>query len=245
MARRWRLVLAVGPGCSMPISVKSKTQAAIRSILSNSAAVNRLSAARLFLFASRDIWFVVALPSSWTTSSAGRSKGIGGFLAAWVIGYGSGAVPGAALRPASDQGGEDEAAVARRWVFALGSDRLIAAGSLLDVAPRTIAMVGGLVVFGVVFARELVAPLVPDPGLCDRDEVVARCRLLLLGQRAGRLLGTLLSGVLYLIGGLPVAMVGSTLAVAVAWFLSLRLPAVPAARSGPRPAATVADVVAS
>ena len=41
---------------------KSKKKPPLRSILSKSVSINRLSAARFFLFGSRDIWFVVALP---------------------------------------------------------------------------------------------------------------------------------------------------------------------------------------
>ncbi|MEM9652435.1 MAG: organoarsenical effux MFS transporter ArsJ, partial [Actinomycetota bacterium] len=60
----------------------------LRSILSKSSAVNRLSAARLFLFGSRDIWFVVALPIFLDETLGWTFAGIGAFLAAWVIGYG-------------------------------------------------------------------------------------------------------------------------------------------------------------
>ena len=44
----------------------------------------------------------------------------------------------------------------------------------------------------------------------------------------GRLVGTLLSGVLYLAGGLEAAMWGSAAFAAVTWLLTLRLPALPA-----------------
>jgi hypothetical protein len=53
---------------------KAKRKAPLRSIMSKSTEINRLSAARVFLFGSRDIWFVVALPIFLTESSAGRSK---------------------------------------------------------------------------------------------------------------------------------------------------------------------------
>ncbi|MDP2290218.1 MAG: organoarsenical effux MFS transporter ArsJ, partial [Actinomycetota bacterium] len=67
---------------------RSKKKAPLRSILSKSLAVNRLSAARFFLFGSRDIWFVVALPVFLDEQLGWSYQGIGGFLAAWVIGYG-------------------------------------------------------------------------------------------------------------------------------------------------------------
>ena len=42
----------------------------------------------------------------------------------------------------------------------------------------------------------------------------------------GRLVGTMLSGVLYLWGGLPVALWGAACFVGITWLLTLRLPAV-------------------
>merc|ERR1712023_428375 len=41
---------------------KSKAKPKFREILSKSRAINVLSAARMFLFGARDVWFVVALP---------------------------------------------------------------------------------------------------------------------------------------------------------------------------------------
>ena len=67
---------------------KSKVKAPLRSILSKSEAINRLAAARFFLFASRDIWFVVALPVFLHDELGWTFYGVGGFLAVWVIGYG-------------------------------------------------------------------------------------------------------------------------------------------------------------
>ena len=42
-------------------------------MFSNNHAVNVLAAARIFLFASRDVWFVVGLPFFLETASAGAS----------------------------------------------------------------------------------------------------------------------------------------------------------------------------
>jgi hypothetical protein len=49
--------------------------------------VNILSAARLFLFGARDVWFVVALPVFLTASLGWDYCWVGAFLAAWVIGW--------------------------------------------------------------------------------------------------------------------------------------------------------------
>src|SRR5207237_4971667 len=48
---------------ALPASIgQAKKKAAFSSILSNSSGINRLSLARLGLFAARDVWFVVSVP---------------------------------------------------------------------------------------------------------------------------------------------------------------------------------------
>ena len=67
---------------------KSKKAQRLRIFSAESAAINRLSTARIFLFGSRDIWFVVALPIFLDEELGWSYNAIGGFLAAWIIGYG-------------------------------------------------------------------------------------------------------------------------------------------------------------
>ena len=98
---------------------KSKKKPPLRSILSKSESVNRLSAARFFLFGSRDIWFVVALPVFLADELGWSHQGIGGFLAIWVIGYGI--VQSFAPRILGRRGTDvDEIAAAQRWALILG-----------------------------------------------------------------------------------------------------------------------------
>ncbi len=201
---------------------KSKTKPPLRSILSKSDAVNRLSAARFFLFASRDIWFVVALPIFLDSQLGWSNTATGGFLAAWVIGYGM--VQSVAPRFVR-RGGEQEVAAARLWAFALGVvSAAIALCVTFDVA-TTVAIVGGLVVFGVVFALNSSLHSYLILAYADRDEVSLDVGFYYSANALGRLVGTLLSGVLYLWGGLEVALWGSTTFVAITWLLTLRLPA--------------------
>ena len=69
-------------------SCKARAKPKFRDLLSKSRAINILSAARLFLFGARDVWFVVALPVYLSTVFGWDFWMVGGFLAAWVIGYG-------------------------------------------------------------------------------------------------------------------------------------------------------------
>src|SRR5690606_28859423 len=89
-----------------------------RDVSSKSRAINILSAARLFLFAARDVWFVVALPVYLSQTLGWNHGHTGGFLALWVIGYG--AVHAVAPRVTGWRGGTaPDGRGALRWAAAL------------------------------------------------------------------------------------------------------------------------------
>ena len=102
------VLVLLGTAMSLPGSLgRSKKKVKFTSLLSKSPAINWLSSARLFLFASRDVWFVVGLPVFLSELGWSFSQ-VGAFLALWVIGYGivQAAVPeilgsSAAARPST------------------------------------------------------------------------------------------------------------------------------------------------
>ena len=202
---------------------KSKKKPPLRSVLSKSSAINRLSAARFFLFGSRDIWFVVALPVFLRDHLGWSHQGVGGFLAIWVIGYGI--VQSFAPRLlTSGTAKPDEVALARRWALVLGAvSAIIAIDVGFDIA-TTVAIVGGLIVFGTVFAMNSSLHSFLVLAYSDDDDVALDVGFYYSANAAGRLVGTLLSGLLYLWGGLPAALWGSAAFVALTWLLTLRLP---------------------
>jgi predicted MFS family arabinose efflux permease len=207
---------------------RSKKKAPLRSILSKSMAINRLSAARFFLFGSRDIWFVVALPVFLHEQLEWSNYGIGAFLALWTIGYGG--VQSIAPR-LLHRGGRtvDEIRAAQNWALALaGVSAAIAVVVALEWGV-TIAVVGGLIVFGVVFAVNSSLHSYLILAYSDDDSVAMDVGFYYSANAAGRLVGTLLSGVLYLWDGLPAALWGSAAFVAITWLLTLRLPPIPEA----------------
>ncbi len=206
---------------------RSKRKAPLRSILSKSVAVNRLSAARFFLFGSRDIWFVVALPVFLDERLRWSYSGIGGFLAAWVIGYGI--VQSFAPKLLRRRGGGtlDEIHAARRWSLLLAVVSAAIAAAVTAEVATTFAIVGGLVVFGAVFAVNSSLHSFLILAYSDDDAVALDVGFYYSANAAGRLVGTLLSGVLYLWGGLDTALWGSAAFVAITWLLTLRLPALP------------------
>ncbi|MFM8870941.1 MAG: organoarsenical effux MFS transporter ArsJ [Actinomycetota bacterium] len=205
---------------------KAKKKPPLRSVLSKSAAINRLSVARFFLFGSRDIWFVVALPVFLSDQLGWSHEGVGGFLAAWVIGYGI--VQSFAPRLlVLSRTTTDEVNAARRWAFVLVT--VCAAMALLvalNVA-KTVAIIGGLLVFGVVFAMNSSLHSFLVLAFSDDDGVSMDVGFYYSANAAGRLVGTMLSGLLYLWGGLTLALWGSTVFVVLTWLAAQRLPAMP------------------
>ena len=205
---------------------KSKKKPPLRSVLSKSSAINRLAAARFFLFGSRDIWFVVALPVFLADRLGWSHRGVGGFLAIWIIGYGI--VQSFAPKLLTRNGTKvDEVNAARQWGLILAVvSAFIALGVALDIA-TTVVIVGGLIVFGIVFAMNSSLHSFLVLAYSDDDDVALDVGFYYSANAAGRFVGTLLSGVLYLWGGLPAALWGSTTFVAITWLLTLRLPPIP------------------
>jgi len=207
---------------------KAKKKAPLRSILSKSTAINRLSAARFFLFASRDVWFVVALPVFLDETLGWSYYGIGAFLAAWVIGYGIVQSFAPRLLRGSATAELDEIRAARRWAMMLAAvSALIAVAVGLELG-TTVAVVGGLVVFGVVFAINSSLHSYLILAYSDDDAISLDVGFYYSANAAGRLVGTLLSGTLYLWNGLASALWGSAVFVVITWLLTLRLTPLPA-----------------
>ena len=205
---------------------KSKKKAPLRSVLSKSSAINRLSAARFFLFGSRDIWFVVALPVFLSDELGWSEWGVGGFLALWVIGYGI--IQSAAPKLLASGGKRvDEVVAARQWALILGFvSATIALLVAFDIAVNW-AIVGGLIVFGIAFAMNSSLHSYLVLAFSDDDSVALDVGFYYSANAAGRFVGTLLSGLLYLWGDLVAALWGSAIFVVITWICARRLPPVP------------------
>ncbi|MFP5489289.1 MAG: organoarsenical effux MFS transporter ArsJ [Acidimicrobiia bacterium] len=218
MAGALAIVLAVIVAMLRTEIGKAKRKAPLRSIFAKSTEINRLSAARVFLFGSRDIWFVVALPIFLTEELGWSFEGIGAFLAAWVIGY------GIVQTVAPRLTGHDYVRAARAWSLGLAAVAAAIAISVQVDLAVTLAVVGGLIVFGVVFAvnSSLHSFLILAYSRTE-DDVAMDVGFYYSANAVGRLVGTLLSGVLYLWSGLEGALWGSAACLAITFALSLRL----------------------
>ncbi|MGB5777283.1 MAG: organoarsenical effux MFS transporter ArsJ, partial [Sedimenticolaceae bacterium] len=67
---------------------KMKSKPKFTQVFSKRSEINWLSAARFFLFGSRDVWFVVGLPVFLYSVLGWSFTEVGAFFALWVMGYG-------------------------------------------------------------------------------------------------------------------------------------------------------------
>lgn len=206
---------------------KSKIKAKIGSLFSQSPAINRLSLARFFLFGSRDAWFVVGLPIFLTESLKWNFSQTGAFLAAWVIGYGfiQALAPRFVSRGDSTKESADRtiSKAALIWGIALAAVTLAIALAVQFSWHPTISVLAGLSLFGFLFALNSSIHSYLILAFSEADQVALNVGFYYMANAGGRLIGTLLSGVMYLVGGLPACLWTSAAMVLMAAILTVGL----------------------
>ena len=207
---------------------RMKQKPAFSALFSKSQGINVLSLARFFLFGARDVWFVVALPVFLQQALGWKFWEVGGFMGLWVIGYGlvQGSAP--ALRRAWGQSAPPGVSAVEFWSAVLSAiPALIAIALWRQVGQPGIAVVVGLAAFGVVFAMNSSIHSYMVLAYTDAESVSLNVGFYYMANAAGRLLGTVLSGALFLVGGLEACLWCSALLVALAFATSTRLPTPP------------------
>jgi predicted MFS family arabinose efflux permease len=202
---------------------RAKAKTKFTQLFSKSRAINRLSAARVFLFGARDVWFVVGLPVFLYDVLGWRFAEIGAFLALWVIGYGfvQGLAP--SMTMCSADGRSSEVRGAQIWVLGLTAVTLVLAAAMQSsVAPTTLLIVG-LGVFGFVFAVNSVLHSYLILAFSNSSDVSLNVGFYYMANAAGRLGGTLLSGLAYQWGGLVGCLVTAAALLAAAAVFTLML----------------------
>ena len=184
-------------------------------VFSKSANVNWLSAARVFLFGARDVWFVVGIPSYfYAVLSDGTTAGnrtafflIGTVMALWVILYGLIQANAPRILRARTRPTDELIKAARGWAWSLAAVPAILTGiAIIAGEPQlwlTISLVTGLLIFGVVFAVNSSLHSYLILSFTKAERVTMDVGFYYMANAAGRLAGTLLSGITYQIGGLP------------------------------------------
>ncbi|MDF0534721.1 organoarsenical effux MFS transporter ArsJ [Shewanella sp. A32] len=205
---------------------KAKNKPKFRDIFSKSRPVNILSAARLCLFASRDVWFVVAVPVYLSSYLGWDNWLVGSFLASWVIAYGivqalapmlTGAVKGSAENIPGRT-----AAVG--WVALLMALPAMIALTLQSGGDPHWWLLGGLWLFGAVFAVNSSLHSFLIVHYASEDGVSLDVGFYYMANAAGRLLGTVLSGLLYQQYGLNACLWFSSGLLLLTFIISFALP---------------------
>ena len=207
---------------------QAKKKAAFSGILSNSSGINRLSLARLALFAARDVWFVVSVPIFLASVLGWSFTQVGGFMALWVIAYG--AVQSVSPILLAKVTGGKAAGPMLASTLGLG---LAAVTALIPIglrlnAPPAATMLGGLVLFGIVFALNSSVHSYLVLAYSESDRVSLSVGFYYMANACGRLLGTLLSGVLYQLAGVSASLWGAVVLAAAAGIGAMLLPPVTA-----------------
>ncbi|WP_422071658.1 organoarsenical effux MFS transporter ArsJ [Tranquillimonas rosea] len=206
-------------------------------VFSKDRNINWLSAARVCLFGARDVWFVVGIPIYfYAVLSDGSEAGnraaffmVGSFMAVWTILYGGVQAWAPRLLRAADRPEPELVHEARHWaglLFVTPALLATLAWSAGDPAPwLTVTLVAGLLLFGAVFAVNSSLHSYLILSFSKSERVTMDVGFYYMANAAGRLLGTLLSGLTYQLGGLGLCLATAALLVGLSWAGAGRLAA--------------------
>jgi len=203
---------------------KARIKPKFSQILSKSRAINYLSAARLFLFGSRDVWFVVALPVFLASSLQWSHTAVGSFLALWVIGYGM-VQAIAPLLTGRKRGHLPDGKSVFGWALTLAFIPALIALGMINGYPVELILLGGLILFGIVFAVNSSLHSFLIVHYASDDGVSLDVGFYYMANALGRLIGTVLSGWLFQVKGIEACLWVSAAFILVSALLSLALPA--------------------
>ena len=226
------VLIAMPPG--LP---RGRKGAKFAEVFSKDPNINWLSAARVFLFGARDVWFVVGLPVYFYAvlsdgSEAGNRSAfflIGGFMAVWVILYGIVQANAPRLLRAADKSGPQIIGAARAWAVALLFVPVaLTLAVLVADGPQpwlTAVLVAGLLAFGAIFAVNSALHSYLILAFTRADRVTMDVGFYYMANAGGRLLGTVLSGLTYQLGGLALMLGTAAAMIAVSALAAQRLTA--------------------
>jgi len=203
---------------------KAKASRSARELFGKSRGVNLLAGARVALFGARDVWFVVGVPvflyaSGWTFT------GVGAFLALWTIAYGLAQASAPAVVRRSPNGLTTEVEAARWWSLRLALVPALIAAVLALAPPRPdLILVVGLGLFGAAFAVNSSVHSYLILAYAGSEKAAEDVGFYYAANALGRFFGTLLSGLLFQVGGIFACLLGSALMLAACFAVTLALP---------------------
>jgi predicted MFS family arabinose efflux permease len=204
---------------------KAKASKSFRELFAKSRGINLLAAARIFMFGSRDVWFVVGLPV-FLYAQGWRYMEVAGFLAAWTIGYGLVQALAPYVIRRSPDGLTREVPEARLW-GALLTAMPVALALLVTTGFSNrldLAVVIGLGIFGFAFAVVSSLHSYLILAYAGSKKAAEDVGFYYAANAGGRLMGILLSGALMSAGGIEACLWGSAAMLGLCLVLTLFLP---------------------
>ncbi len=198
---------------------KAKSKPKFNAIFSKSRAINLLSASRLFLFAARDVWFVIALPVYLAAEFGWSHSWVGGFVAAWIVLYGvmQTLAPKLTSKSSGQAPTSKDAAV---WGALLALVPLAIALALQSTYSVMWVVTIGLLMFAIIFAINSALHSYLIVEMADKDGVSLDVGFYYMANAVGRLLGTVLSGWVFQSYGLDACLYVSTIFIVFAVFFA-------------------------
>ena len=220
------LVVFVGSIVSLQADIgKAKDKPKFSEIFSKSRSVNILSAARMFLFGARDVWFVIALPIYLGSVFGWDHSAVGGFLALWVIGYG--VIQGVAPKITGSASGQvPDGRSAMGWAALLAFVTGVIAYSIQAQWHPQVVIIGGLLLFGAIFAVNSSLHSYLIVSYAKGDGVSLDVGFYYMANAMGRLIGTILSGWVFQEWGLAACLWVSFTFLLLTTLISIGLPKV-------------------
>ncbi|WP_332405200.1 organoarsenical effux MFS transporter ArsJ [Vibrio metschnikovii] len=220
------LAVFVGSIVSLQADIgKAKNKPKFSEIFSKSRSVNILSAARMFLFGARDVWFVIALPIYLGSVFGWDHSAVGGFLALWVIGYG--VIQGFAPKITGSASGQvPDGRSAMGWAALLALVTGVIAYSIQVQWHPQMVIIGGLLLFGAIFAVNSSLHSYLIVSYAKGDGVSLDVGFYYMANAMGRLIGTILSGWIFQEWGLAACLWVSFAFLLLTTFISIGLPKV-------------------
>lgn len=212
---------------SLPSHIgQAKKKTGFAGILSNSAGINRLSLARMALFAARDVWFVVSVPVFLASVLGWSFAQVGGFMALWVIAYGAVQSAAPVILRAVTRGHAPGPGLTSALGIGLAAVTALIPLGLQWQWPAAPTMLVGLALFGIVFALNSAVHSYLVLAYSDADRVSLSVGFYYMANACGRLVGTMLSGLLYQWAGVTASLWGAVVLAGIAGTVALALPPV-------------------
>ena len=204
-----------------------------------SQSVKTLSIARIFLFGARDTWFVVAIPvylqtvftQTFSLNAQQAFFAVGAFLSVWVMGYGFVQAKTPQWLASARQSSVGAIKAVKLWSAALFMVMLTLSvpAFLIDESSSQLVFVilPGLLLFGIVFALVSSLHSYLILALTTHERSTMDVGFYYMSNAAGRLLGTLLSGLSYQFGGLALCLATAATLTAASWWFARALSQMP------------------